>query len=110
MLLGEKSRYFSSATDHALTAQPELRHWVEAYAQDQDLFFVNYAKAHVKASEFGADDLMSEFESHNQRDGGYVEPSRLAAFWAWIREDDAEPLEVMNDPAVLEVKADDHHH
>lgn len=61
LLAGQNSRYFSSETDHRLVAQPELRHWVEAYAQDQDLFFVNYAKAHVKASEFGADNLMSEF-------------------------------------------------
>ena len=61
LLAGQNSRYFSSETDHRLVAQPELRHWVEAYAQDQDLFFTNYAKAHVKASEFGHDNLMSEF-------------------------------------------------
>lgn len=62
LLLGDKSRYFSSESDQRLVSQPELRHWVEAYAQDQDLFFINYAKAHVKASEKGHDSLMSEFE------------------------------------------------
>jgi len=64
----------------------------------------------VKASEFGATDLMNEFDHEHQRDGGYVEPSRIAAFWAWLRDDDREPLEVTTDPAVAEVKVDDHHH
>jgi len=32
LLMGEKSRYFSSPTDHNLLTQPELKHWVEAYA------------------------------------------------------------------------------
>ena len=51
---------------------------MEAYAQDQDLFFRNYAKAHVRVSELGQEaNLMSEFEPHRIVDGGYLEESRL---------------------------------
>jgi hypothetical protein len=56
---------------------PTLKYWVEAYAQDQDLFFRNYAKAHVRLSELGQEDhLMSEvFDDAHMIDGGYVESS-----------------------------------
>ena len=110
LLLGEKSRYYSSESDHRLVSNPELRHWVEAYAQDQDLFFVNYAKAHVKASEKGHDELMSEFEPDRQVDGGYVERSRYADFCAWLRNDDGDVVESNYDPPVAKVKVDEHHH
>lgn len=53
---------------------PELKEWVETYAQDQELFFTNYAKAHVKVSEAGhEDDLLTEYDESHIVDGGYVE-------------------------------------
>jgi len=52
----------------------DYKKWVEAYAQDQDLFFTNYAKAHVALSEVSADNLMGEMNNDIQ-DGGYVEDS-----------------------------------
>ena len=59
---------------------------MEAYAQDQDLFFRNYAKAHVKVSELGQEDnLLSEFEPHRVVDGGYQEESRLKNFVEMLR-------------------------
>ena len=76
LLLGDKSRHYQSESDMRLVSNPELRQWVEAYAGDNDLFFTNYAKAHVKASEMGQDNLMSEFEPEHNDDGGYVEPNK----------------------------------
>lgn len=44
-----------------------MRRYVEMYAQDQNLFFDHYAKAHIKMSEFGQEDtLMSEFDDETQ--------------------------------------------
>ena len=57
-----------------LLQDSELRQWVEAYAQDQNLFFENYARAHVKISERGQEEnLMSEFDEGDIIDGGYQE-------------------------------------
>jgi len=39
--------------DLKLLQNPELKAWVEKYAEDQNLFFENYARAHVKVSERG---------------------------------------------------------
>lgn len=45
------------------------------YAQDQDRFFEDYAKAHVKMSELGQEaNLLSEFDQKHIKHGGYVEP------------------------------------
>jgi hypothetical protein len=51
LTLGDKSRYFQSDADLRLVQTPELKTWVEAFAEDQELFFEHYAKAHVKLSE-----------------------------------------------------------
>ena len=78
LLLRDKSKYFKTEADLKLVANPQLKNWVEAYAQDQDLFFRNYAKAFVRVSEFGHEGkLLSEFEPQRQIDGGYMEESRL---------------------------------
>ena len=59
----------------------ELKQWVEAYAQDQKLFFENYARAHVKISERGQEEnLISEFDESDIIDGGYQE--NKGAHWA----------------------------
>lgn len=59
---------------------------MQAYADDQDLFFRNYAKAHVKVSEVGQEaNLMSEFDSERNVDGGYLEESRLKNFVGHLR-------------------------
>merc|ERR1712118_153448 len=63
VLLGSDSRYLKTEADLKLIQNPELKVWVEKYAEDQNLFFENYAKAHVKVSERGQEDnLMSEFD------------------------------------------------
>jgi len=52
--------------------------------------------------------LISEFEPHNQQDGGYVEPSRYMALANWFSDAEAE-MEETTDPVVAQVKVDDHH-
>jgi len=72
LLLRDESKYTKTEADLRLLQQSELKQWVEAYAQDQDLFFTNYAKAHVKVSELGVEnDLVSEIETDRIIDGGY---------------------------------------
>ena len=74
VLLGHDSRYLKTEADLRLLSDPSLRHWVEAYAQDNDLFFANYAKAHVKVSELGQEEhLLSEFNEADIVNGGYQE-------------------------------------
>ena len=47
------------------------------FAQDEKLFFRDYAFAHVKMSELGQEkNLLSEFDYNSQQaTGGYIEPS-----------------------------------
>lgn len=74
LLLAHDSKYLKTEADLALLHDPEMKKWVEAYADDQTLFFENYAKAHVKISERGHEDnLMSEFNDEDIVDGGYQE-------------------------------------
>ena len=51
LLLGEKSKYYKNEYDYKLLESAEGRQWVQAFADDEDLFFLHYAKAHVKLSE-----------------------------------------------------------
>ena len=53
VLVGHDSIYLKTEADLALMHEPSLKQWVEAYAQDQNLIFENYARAHVKISERG---------------------------------------------------------
>ena len=86
LLLKDQSKYFKTEADLKLVTNPQLKSWVEAYAQDEELFFRNYAKAHVKVSELGQEgNLMSEFEPHRNVDGGYVEESRLSKVLLAVR-------------------------
>lgn len=74
VLLAHDSKYLKTEADLKLLHDPELKKWVEAYADDQTLFFENYAKAHVKLSEQGQEhNLMSEFNEDDIIDGGYQE-------------------------------------
>ena len=74
VLIGSDSKYLKTEADLKLLNNADLRTWVEQYAEDQNLFFENYAKAHVKISERGQEDnLMSEFDSNDIVDGGYQE-------------------------------------
>lgn len=74
VLVGRDSIYLKTDADMRLLNDSELRKWVEAYAQDEKLFFENYARAHVKISERGHEEyLMSEFDETDIVDGGYVE-------------------------------------
>ena len=70
VMLGDKSKYMLLESDLALADNSDTRQWVEAYAQDQDLFFEHYAEAHVKMSELGQEaNLLSELG-----EGDYNEP------------------------------------
>ena len=81
LLLGEKSKYHKTEADMKLVQTPELRQWVERYADDQEFFFENYAKAHVKLSERGQEEnLMSEMDPVYRLDGGYQELSYYTSF------------------------------
>ena len=74
VLLGHDSKYLKTESALQLLQDASLRNWVEAYAQDEKLFFENYARAHVKISERGQEEnLMSEFDETDIVDGGYVE-------------------------------------
>ena len=74
VLLGHESIYLKTHGDLNLLHDAELKSWVEAYAQDEKLFFENYARAHVKISERGHEEtLISEFDETDIVDGGYVE-------------------------------------
>ena len=65
---------------------------MEAYAQDEKLFFENYARAHVKISERGHEEyLMSEFDESDMVDGGYVE--HKGAHWSTTLDKDEEEAE-----------------
>jgi L-ascorbate peroxidase len=74
VLVGSDSRYLKTEADLKLLNNGELKEWVEKYAEDQNLFFENYAKAHVKISERGQEEhLLSEFDNDDIVDGGYQE-------------------------------------
>lgn len=74
VLIGHDSIYLKTEADLNLLHEPNLKEWVEAYAQDQNLFFENYARAHVKISERGQEEnLMSEFDDSDNINGGYQE-------------------------------------
>jgi L-ascorbate peroxidase len=74
VLVGHDSRYLKTQGDLSLLHNSEFKVWVERYAEDQDLFFENYARAHVKISERGQEDnLLSEFNEEDIVDGGYQE-------------------------------------
>jgi catalase (peroxidase I) len=62
VLLGHNSKYLKTEADLALLSNPEHKKWVEAFAEDQNLFFEHYSKAHTKISEMGHDNLMSEID------------------------------------------------
>lgn len=86
VLVGRDSIYLKTEADMRLLQDSNLRQWVEAYAQDEKLFFENYARAHVKISERGHEEyLMSEFDETDIVDGGYVE--NKGNHWANSRED-----------------------
>jgi len=62
LLLGDMSKYYKHETDFRFLQNPALRDHIEAFAQDQDLFFTIYAQAHVKTSELGQEKrLLCEF-------------------------------------------------
>ena len=86
VLLRDQSKYFKTEADLKLVQNAELKNWVEAYAQDEELFFRNFAKAFVRVSETGQEaNLMSEFQSDRNIDGGYLEESRLRKFVTLLR-------------------------
>jgi hypothetical protein len=53
-----------------------LRRYCEEFAQDENLWFSEYAAAHVKMSELGQEkNLLSEFDDASSKaNGGYIEP------------------------------------
>lgn len=89
VLLRDEGRYYKSEVEHRMARDPELRNWCEQYANDEALFFSNFARAHVALSELNCDSLMGEMDSKHQVDGGYQEPSRFKAFTEWFNRDPA---------------------
>ena len=77
VLLGDRSKYLRTKAEILLGTDPELRSYCEEFAQDQNLWFLEYAAAHVKMSELGQEkNLLSEFdEASSKANGGYIEPS-----------------------------------
>ena len=81
VLMAHDSNYLKTEADLSLLQDSETRTWVEEYANDEALFFEHYAKAHVKISEMGQEDnLISEFDSTDNVDGGFVE--KKGEHWA----------------------------
>jgi hypothetical protein len=77
LLLGDQSKYYKTDADRRLIHDDKFKSWVQAYADDQTLFFVNYAKAHTKVSELTFEKtLASELEPQYYVDGGYQEPRK----------------------------------
>jgi L-ascorbate peroxidase len=76
VLLGDRSKFLKTKAEILLATDPELRAYCEEYAQDENLFFREYAVAHVKMSELGQEkNLLSEFdEASSKANGGYIEP------------------------------------
>ena len=90
VLAGSQSKYYRTEHEDALLRNSEHKQWVEAYAQDEQLFFTNYAKAHVAVSEAGHDNLMCEMADQPQTDGGYVEPSKWHTYIrGWLGDQEA---------------------
>jgi L-ascorbate peroxidase len=77
VILGDRSKYLRTKAEILLGTDPELRSYCEEFAQDQNLWFLEYAAAHVKMSELGQEkNLLSEFdEASSKANGGYIEPS-----------------------------------
>jgi len=94
VLLGANSKYLKTEADLALLASPEHKQWVESFAEDNNLFFETYARAHVKVSEAGQEaNLMSEFDEGDIVNGGYQE--NKGSHWAQHFREEA-GLEVQN--------------
>ena len=53
LLLGDKNKYYVSPAELNFLKDPEMKQWIEAYAEDPELFNEHYAKAHIKMSELG---------------------------------------------------------
>ncbi len=66
MLLGNQSKFLKTKAEILLATDAELRRYCEEYAQDESLFFNDYAKAHVRMSELGQEkNLLSEFDEQS---------------------------------------------
>merc|ERR1711937_1115719 len=84
VMMGNSSKYYRTQHEDALLSNEEHKKWVEQYAADENLFFTNYAKAHVALSEANHDELLCEMADMPQVDGGYVEPSRWLMFFRYM--------------------------
>lgn len=79
ILLGEKSKFLKTSTENSLHDSSDLRQFVEQYAQDERVFFDQYAKAHVKLSELGQEEhLLSEFDNDKPQLKAPVEENGVA--------------------------------
>ena len=59
----EEKRYLRTESDTDLVVNARYREFVEMYAQDQELFFKDYAEAHTKLGAMGQEhNLMCEIE------------------------------------------------
>ena len=95
VLLGYNSKYLKTPADLKLLDDPSLKEWVEKYAEDETLFFENYAKAHVKVSEKGQEEnLLSEFDPSYMVGGSFHENKGM--HWAHNEESFETEIEPVN--------------
>ena len=59
-LLDTNSPYLKTTSDLALIQDSEFLKWVEAYANDQNIFFENYSSSYKKISELGYNSIQYE--------------------------------------------------
>ena len=74
LLKSEDSLYLQTEADLKLLQDRESAEFVKIFADNQELWFEVYARAHAKYSEFGQEDkLMSEINEEHCMEGGYHE-------------------------------------
>lgn len=87
-LLREENIYYRNEHDIRLLQNPATKEWIEKYAEDEELFFKNFATAYVALSELNCPNLMSELnDDRTLVDGGYQEPSYWKNFALWWNRD-----------------------
>jgi len=59
-LLSNNSPYIKTPSDKALIEDNDFNKWVQAYADNQELFFDNFASSYKKVSEIGYNNLQYE--------------------------------------------------
>jgi len=74
LLNHEDSKYLQTEADLKLLQDRESHEFVKIFADNQELWFEVYARAHAKFSEYGQEkNLWSEINEEHIQEGGYHE-------------------------------------